>query len=876
MLKHSETIINAKVRRQDGTWDYHSNHWNSTDTDTIFERPDLTTAAGLEGKDTWYFNGDANELRQFDENTWDPNHPVFEYQVQDPVVDPPEDGDPEGKSGQGPNEITDEWDDKHPYNPTRYLRPGNSNYLTISNSVQNVTIDSTPPKFITDYGTEYLSLECAIDGKIKEIDNKFIRFSKATRTIQLVFQDDVGLDKKQVALYFGDEEIKWGEIKELPENVLYYYDRTLEKELKQPYVDNIFFNNPKSGQYQVNITLFESWGEWDDNSQKIKENTIEHITDLGYLNDIEDDIKLNKNGTIVKRHKYLQGQLNLIVWDLAGNYSLYKIKSPFNTLSLNDLNELVPVNILFKDIEPSNYFLEEGVEGKIVTQVYDPNDVLWEYENVAKLLESSIGVIDKGSYDGDDNREHRPLDGIREFIITHLTESGQVEVEAWVETGFPEIDAYIKERTYNTAICGPWVYGDEGRKYHITPYVPKYLHGTEFADFIEFFQLYINTMYQGMENKRNISALEKIARIGNFNDIARLEDSLVYHYANQFGNEFDFNVDSLQNVNLINDGSGFTTRDVKETFDIIKYVLEELPAYNQYKGTNTGIALGVQMFGFVCKVINIWVNRDVEIEQNPNFVEEDRLYSFDNYFMTSRFDLELGGDNNTFQTFCENIDMFIDLIKSIKPITKILNYIKYTISSRKDFNLTYNLQELIDDRPEQRFDLTWKFNKDNLNGIYNIEKLCPLNHNTATANIFCLSYTPTEVKCNGIDMPKMAYQILAKFLKSHFEDIKLKISSSYKETTNINGVINSEIKTNSAVVTFNHDGLTPILNAGSFFLYFNKTSNIIANGTSCYNMIKNFFDFDKLYDTNENNEVVIKMSFNLQLGTDFAKSIIPT
>ena len=125
-------------------------------------------------------------------------------------------------------------------------------------------------------------------------------------------------------------------------------------------------------------------------------------------------------------------------------------------------------------------------------------------------------------------------------------------------------------------------------------------------------------------------------------------------------------------------------------------------------------------------------------------------------------------------------------------------------------------------------------------------------------------------------MPKMAYQILAKFLKSHFEDIKLKISSSYKETTNINGVIKSEIKTNSAVVTFNHDGLTPILNAGSFFLYFNKTSNIIANGTSCYNMIKNFFDFDKLYDTDENNEVVIKMSFNLQLGTDFAKSIIPT
>ena len=120
MLKHSETIINAKVRRQDGTWDYHSNHWNSTDTDTIFERPDLTTAAGLEGKDTWYFNGDASELRQFDSNTWDPNHPVFEYEVQENIEDNPDPDkpgypnnghapDPDGETGHGPTEHTDDW-----------------------------------------------------------------------------------------------------------------------------------------------------------------------------------------------------------------------------------------------------------------------------------------------------------------------------------------------------------------------------------------------------------------------------------------------------------------------------------------------------------------------------------------------------------------------------------------------------------------------------------------------------------------------------------------------------------------------------------------------------------------------------------------------
>ena len=61
--------------------------------------------------------------------------------------------------------------------------------------------------------------------------------------------------------------------------------------------------------------------------------------------------------------------------------------------------------------------------------------------------------------------------------------------------------------------------------------------------------------------------------------------------------------------------------------------------------------------------------------------------------MTSRFDLELKADNNKFKTFCENIDMFIDLIKSIKPITKILNLIKYTIIHELNVNLVYDIDE---------------------------------------------------------------------------------------------------------------------------------------------------------------------------------------
>ena len=845
MLKNSETIINSSVRRQDATWDYRW-QYNSDNPDNIFLTPDMQVGGNLFGTDTWHLCGDASELRQYDEYTWDPNHPVFEYEVTKNI---PPDG-----PGTGPNEVTDEWDNDHPYNPTRYLRPGDSKFIRITNTTQNVTIDPIPPKFISDYGTEYLALESQLDGRKETIIDagQKIRkiYSKAVRTIAIEFQDEVGLDYRQIALVTG-EVTDVDKIVNNPDKILYYYDRSLEKIIQKPYLEKIEFCGTSKGNYKVEFSLNECWGIINKDTKEPED--IEYITDVLNPPGSKQTYTVYKDGEPIELEKYTKSDFTLVVWDLAGNYSIYHFTRPFNTLELDDLNKLVPVNILFTHIEPSTYFLEDGVEGKIVTKVQDPNYVLWEYENVAKLLETSIGYIDKGSYDADDNRTHNPLDGIREFIITHLTESGNVEVEAWVETGFPEIDELIKERTYNTAICGPWVYGDEGRKYHITPYIPKYLHGTEFADFMEFFQLYINTMYKGLDSNRNISGLEKIARIGNFNDIARLEDALVYHYATEFGNEFDFDVQSLQEVNLIQDGSGYTTRDVKETFEIIKYVLEQLPAYNQYKGTNTGIEMAIKMFGFSCRVINLWVRKEQEIEQGPEFIEEDRLFSFDEYFMTSRFNLEMDARNNTFETFCDNIDMFIDLIRSIKPITKILNLIKYTIIKDVNVNLVYDLDVIEDEKSQEtEYEFKWVFDKNTTKEVKNIEKLCKLDAKTGTADLFCLNYRP---ECLTNNAPPMAYNILAKFLKSNFDEIVLTVESKTESKTSYN---------------LSHEGITPILNSGSFFLYLTDATT----GTHGYNMIKKYFNFNKLYDTSEENNyyVSVTLKFKIQPGTDYAVS----
>lgn len=815
MLKHSETIINTSIRRQDGTWDYRWDYYNREDPNTIFLRPEMQVE-GQGSNTTWYFQGDANEIRKYDESTWDPNHPIFEYQVDDT------------DSGEGPDSETDKWDSEHPNNKTRYLRPGDGSFISITNTVQNVTIDPIPPEFISDYGTEYLSLSCEFDGPY--IND--LRYSSATRKLVVEFKDEIGLDHKQIAVFTGNIDFDPDNIPE--DKIIYYYDRTMDDDQNpnpNNYVRNIKFNATRTGQYQVTIHLYEKWG------RKLDDGTYELVGDIKDI--------LNRDGGIT-----------IVIFDLAGNYSQYKLIREFKTLDIDDLNKLVPVIINFVDIEPNNYFLEEGVEGKIVTQVQDPNKILWEYENVFDLLDTSIGVIDPNAIES--NLEHNPLDGLSQFIITHLTESGNVEVEAWVQTGFEEIDPLIKERTYNTAICGPWVYGDEGRKYHITPYVPKYLHGTEFADFMEFFQLYINTMYKSLESNRHISGLEKIARIANFNDIARIEDSLIYHFGNEFGNEFDFNVESLQNVNLIQNGGGYTTRDLKETFDIIKYVLEQLPAYNRYKGTDMGITYAIKMFGFAAKIINLWTRIDVPLDRNPTFYEEDSLYSFDGYFMTSRFNLELNSANNLFQTFCENIEVFIDLVKSIKPITKILNLIKYTIPIDKEINLIYSLDEVTDDKSKDiEYTMTWKLGIDNIEDVYTIYQICNIDK-FGNAKLFGLNYTPEcECKINGesAPAPSNVFNILGNFFKHDKEGITFYVTKG------------------GTTKQYTFDSYEAILNSGSFFLYLKGDNG--TRGKNLLSMInaEEIIELanEEVEEPDHSKDVTITTKIIVQPGTKYVK-----
>ena len=765
MIKHTETIYNTTVRRQDTTWKYEWDVDNPDKEGTVFLSPIIYDK---NREKTWTFAPDEESGA----NPYTLNIDGADYSEAD---------------GEPRNHLDKTWYGKFS-GQTRYLRPYSS-LVTVTSEVGNVTVDPFPPKFVTDDETDNVIFSPVYNVEDGEDDEKIYKIAEdSVRHFEFQFQDKAGLDFKHFAIKLdvaredeqsnGENIILYEYVRSLKDN--FYQDEKcnyegtyfpdtyanssvpVERQFdpQERWVKNVKVKYDGANLYSISFDLVSSH-EAIDGEKKLRRffATPRELLKLGYnWNTTLDSIVFDGNSnddygnvnkaiflnqiptgvnTIGDWILYLEGgiddegfphephravgRLIVEVYDLAGNKSIYYDKKEFWTIDTDDIDNMVPVNITFFNPEPSNYFVNDNIEGKVSVNAQDMNKFLWRFPVEAELTGISIGQIDTSTYppypDGiewQDNSKligcYNVLTGCRGFNVFKFTQYGYVEVAAWVETGNKKIDTIIKERTYNTAKNGPWIYEDGGRKYDLLRFVPSYLRNTDFNDFIEFFQLFANTMYLSLDKNRNISALEKIARIGNFNDIDKIEKKLLMHYENQYANEFPFDQKAIQEVNTLFSNVGWEVKDDEEVYGVIKYALENLPGYNRYKGSNLGVAGALKMFGFTCKVINLWIRKKNTIEENPNFVEEDRLSEFGDFFQTSRFNIEVDS-NNYFETFNEHLDFFINLVKSIKPITKILDLIKYTVSTRK--NIAFIHDSILSDKKEAFvYVLSWAFDAD--------------------------------------------------------------------------------------------------------------------------------------------------------------------
>lgn len=139
--------------------------------------------------------------------------------------------------------------------------------------------------------------------------------------------------------------------------------------------------------------------------------------------------------------------------------------------------------------------------------------------------------------------------------------------------------------------------------------------------------------------------------------------------------------------------------------DMIKFLYHNMPTYNQLKGTYSGIQMILNLMGLCSRITELWSPRTTEAL--TNFVG-DQLYRADylnavrqrieewgnatveNYFLTSRFDVDITEENvRSFKTFNGMAGTIITTILQMKPVTRCLRYLYYIITINTDIHYEY-------------------------------------------------------------------------------------------------------------------------------------------------------------------------------------------
>lgn len=134
----------------------------------------------------------------------------------------------------------------------------------------------------------------------------------------------------------------------------------------------------------------------------------------------------------------------------------------------------------------------------------------------------------------------------------------------------------------------------------------------------------------------------------------------------------------------------------QEALALIKYLYKNMPTYNQIKGTYIGIQYVLNMLGLCSSITEIWSDRAESALKNfaetSNLIRADELNDVrqnvgelgnarvKNYFLTSRFDVDFTNiEGQSFEDFNKQSETLIQIINQIKPVTRVLRKLYYTL-----------------------------------------------------------------------------------------------------------------------------------------------------------------------------------------------------
>lgn len=236
--------------------------------------------------------------------------------------------------------------------------------------------------------------------------------------------------------------------------------------------------------------------------------------------------------------KLNRDQVKVTVWNLASSSASHTTGKTWYKLDYDSDNyEMKPLKVEVVSVSPADMIVIGNTEAEILVKVSNPNVSLRPLMPTVELSPGSVGTIKKSTM------TYNEETGVLMFYISSVNRNGHATVNAWITVDNDELYELIKKETMASTTVGPFLYTEEGRKYRFDSYVPKYLADEDYAAFVKFFETCLNTSHVTLDTGARISALEKIARIGDFHSPDKAEPSLMNIIREEFNFEITPNLD---------------------------------------------------------------------------------------------------------------------------------------------------------------------------------------------------------------------------------------------------------------------------------------------------------------------------------------------
>ena len=224
----------------------------------------------------------------------------------------------------------------------------------------------------------------------------------------------------------------------------------------------------------------------------------------------------------------------------------------------------------------------------------------------------------------------------------------------------------------------------------------------------------------------------------------------------------------------------------KEAYDMIRSIYKFIPYYNQIKGTYLGMQFMLNMMGLCASITELWAPRDdiKNFSKDATFFREDEIYAVrrfvdeigkaqvNNYYLTSRFDVDINYQAGiTLTEFNGMASTIIDVILTIKPVTRCLRKLYYILLVNTPIHFNYFLDNKNLDSNDPNPDDAYKnyINQKRFDYIWYLESVPELYNKT--------KYDYSLKHLNQIFLPYTA--LGAKLKKNAFDDGMFTISNTY-------------------------------------------------------------------------------------------------